>query len=249
MDPLAPLPAGPVMPSNAPPPSSLLAMLDQSVPNAGPMTLNVPKFALPAPSAGPGYDSPRKEATPWLGILADTLSGAMGRPGQYAAMQNQRRQEQTAFERGEEQYRRQRTDALSDDQRNYDQAIQLKQWERDNRQPTGYAAELEQAGIFGDERTKLLQQRARNSADPYVTVPMSNGTFSGPRSDFQARFGGGVTSPKPPPPQTAIEELRRDPSAAREFDEMFGPGASAQALGGAGSSAPRNFLQGGWPYN
>jgi len=236
------------MPSPQMPSSSLLSMLDGAAPNVGPMSLNVPNVTLPPRSAGPGYDKP----SGWklaAGILSDALSGAMGRPGQYAAMQNQQRQEQTAFERGEEQYRRQRTDALSDDQRNYDQAIQLKQWERDNRQPTGYAAELEQAGIFGDERTRLLQQRARNSADPYVTVPMSNGTFSGPRSDFQARFGGGVTSPKPPPPQTAIEELRRDPSAARELDEVCGPGAAARAMGGAGSSAPRNFLQGGWPYD
>jgi hypothetical protein len=43
------------------------------------------------------------------------------------------------------------------------------------------------------------------------------------------------------PPAAAIQDLRRDTSAEarREFDQVFGPGASARALGGGGRGAAR----------
>ncbi len=109
VDPLAPLPAG-GMPGMSNPPSSLLSVLDQ--PSA--MAQNVPQPSLPqGRPAGPGYERP----TGWrlaAGIFADALSGAAGQPGMFAATQERRRQEQTAFERGEQQYRRQREDSMAD---------------------------------------------------------------------------------------------------------------------------------------
>lgn len=68
---------------------------------------------LRASVAGPGYEKPRG----WklaAGIFADAMSGLAGQPGQFAPMMERRRQEQTAFERGEEQYRRRRSDELAD---------------------------------------------------------------------------------------------------------------------------------------
>ena len=110
MDPLTPLPAGGMQQGMGNPPSSLLSMLDQSAP----MKLDVPHVTLPAGRpAAPGYERP----TGWrfaAGILGDALAGAAGQPGMFAATMERRRQEQTAFERGEEQYRRQRADSVSD---------------------------------------------------------------------------------------------------------------------------------------
>lgn len=48
------------------------------------------------------------------GILADALQGAMGRQGSFAPMMERRRQEQTDFERGEQQYQRRRADQRDD---------------------------------------------------------------------------------------------------------------------------------------
>lgn len=45
----------------------------------------------------------------------------------------------------------------------------------------------------------------------------------------------------PPPPKEAIEDLRRNPKSAAQFDEIFGQGAAAKALGGASSNASGGF--------
>src|SRR5690242_21634220 len=50
----------------------------------------------------------------WAGIIADAIAGALGQPGQYAARVNRQQEEQTAFERGEEQYQRHRHDNFND---------------------------------------------------------------------------------------------------------------------------------------
>lgn len=109
-DPLAALPESAGMGNTGMPQPSLLSMLDQPAP----MTLNVPQVSLPqGRPAGPGYERP----TGWrlaAGIFADALSGAAGQPGMFAATQERRRQEQTAFERGEERYRREREDSMAD---------------------------------------------------------------------------------------------------------------------------------------
>lgn len=194
--------------------------------------MDVPQISLP--QAAP--QAPRAKVN-WAGILADALSGAMGRPGQYAAMNNQQRAEQTDFERGEQRYQRQRADGIED--------WRMKQdYERANPgPPSGFAGELVQAGFQPGtpEYVEKLQQRITNQLDPFVTAPLPSGVYSGPRSGLASLGSGPAVTPKVPPPQVAIDELRRDPSAAREFDEMFGEGASAQALGGAGSQAPRGF--------
>lgn len=45
----------------------------------------------------------------------------------------------------------------------------------------------------------------------------------------------------PPPPKEAIEDLRRNPKSAPQFDEIFGQGAAAKALGGASGNTGGNF--------
>lgn len=50
---------------------------------------------------------------------------------------------------------------------------------------------------------------------------------------YQPKIGGIGQAIGSPPPE-AIDELKRDPSAAAEFDEAFGAGAAARVLGQGG---------------
>lgn len=173
----------------------------RSLDSGGLGTLPQYSVAMPPPQAA------KPQGHNWAAILADTLFGLAGRPGIYPAQMERQREEQSALERGDEQYRRQRADH---------QADQQAEW--DHQRPTGYAAELAAAGIGGDEATKLLQQHARNSADPFVSIPMENGTFNGPRSDFYSQFGNRAA----PAPATS-------------------PVGKLHPMGGAGPQTPHNF--------
>jgi len=64
------------------------------------------------PPASPS--APAKQKINWMGVLADALSGAAGQPGQYAAGLRQERKEQSAYERGEQQYNSRRQSELDD---------------------------------------------------------------------------------------------------------------------------------------
>lgn len=62
---------------------------------------------------------------------------------------------------------------------------------------------------------------------------------------YQPKLGGTGQAVGSPPPE-AIDELKRDPSAAAEFDEAFGQGAAARVLGqgGGGGNVTSGFLDG-----
>ena len=68
------------------------------------------------PSVKEAMNGPtRKEGPPlWLGIIADAFAGAAGKPGPYAAMLDQRRQEQAVADREEAQWTRRRSAELED---------------------------------------------------------------------------------------------------------------------------------------
>jgi hypothetical protein len=51
-------------------------------------------------------------------------------------------------------------------------------------------------------------------------------------------------APAQEPPAEAIARLKSNPGEAQQFDEIFGPGASARVLGGQTGSAP----SGGFPH-
>ncbi len=146
-----------------------------------------PMFQMDAPDVAlPRGTAPAKPKVNWMGVLADALSGAAGRPGQYAASMQQQRQEQSAFERGEQQYQRRRLDDRDE--------WQYRQ-ENERRAPTGYAAQLVAENIDpqSPEGQAALRAHRTRSDDPFITVPTPQGVYSGPRSDFLARFGGGAT--------------------------------------------------------
>lgn len=90
--------------------------------------------------------------------------------------------------------------------------------------------------------------KAKN--DPFTVLQLRSGTLAGPVSLVQQAIqqgGGGQTSgaaSTAPPPADAVADLRGDPSptARMEFDEMFGQGAAARALGQGGPAAtPGSF--------
>ncbi len=132
-----------------------------------PMAVDVPQFALP-PAPSPAAAG--KPKVNWMGVLADALAGAAGQPGQYAQRMAREQQEQSAFERGEQQYQRQRADALSDDERNYQQQVSLKQWERAN--PNDEMTRMmDLAGIPHDKRPALYGQALQRKINPPTWIP------------------------------------------------------------------------------
>lgn len=89
------------------------------------------------------------------------------------------------------------------------------------------------------DRYKTLYKRDKEQ--PYVVVP-GVGLFL--RRDIDAAIAAGdkgsVNDPnvRPKVPQAAIDELRKNPGTAAQFDEVFGAGSAAAALGMEGTPAP-----------
>ena len=88
--------------------------------NGMPQAPSAPAFNLETPQYQLPPTAPAKPKINWMGVLADALSGAAGQPGQFAASMRQQQAEQTAFERGEQQYRTHRADSLADQRSLYD---------------------------------------------------------------------------------------------------------------------------------
>jgi len=95
------------------------------------------------------------------------------------------------------------------------------------------------------ERYKTLYKREKEQ--PYVVVP-GVGLFLRRDVDAAVAAGerGGVSNPgvRPKVPQAAIDDLRKNPGTAAQFDEVFGPGAAAAALGASGTPAPATGANG-----
>lgn len=87
----------------------------------------------------------------------------------------------------------------------------------------------------------------RDKEQPYVVVP-GVGLFLRRDVDAAVAAGerGGVSDPnvRPKVPQAAIDDLRKNPGTAAQFDEVFGPGAAAAALGASGTPAPATGANG-----
>lgn len=97
-----------------------------------------PMFDMDVPDVAPiPMQAPAKPKPNWMGILADALAGAAGRPAMYAQQQYQQRAEQSALERGEEQYQRRRMDNRED-----------RIWERDNTPKSPYRWESNDGSLM-----------------------------------------------------------------------------------------------------
>lgn len=87
-----------------------------SVPDMGPMTVGNEQITMPPRKPHHSFFMADGTGTGnrILGMIGDGLLGAAGQPGTYAKTMEARRQDQTAFERGEVQYQRRRADDLTD---------------------------------------------------------------------------------------------------------------------------------------
>ena len=87
-----------------------------AVPDMGNVRVDVPDINIPPATPHKKFFTHDGTGTGNLiaGIIGDALAGAAGQPGMYARTMEQRRQEQSAFERGEVQYQRRRADDLTD---------------------------------------------------------------------------------------------------------------------------------------
>ncbi len=130
----------------------------------GPMT-DMPIAVPPQMSAPPAQGG--KPKINWLGVLADALAGAAGRPGPYAQSMERQRQEQTAYERGEQQYRRQRADSRDDF---------LWKQQNENRAPDEFTRLMDAAGITPDQRPGMYKQALDRKINPPRTIVMADGT-------------------------------------------------------------------------
>lgn len=116
-----------------------------------------------------------------------------------------------------------------------------RMWEARNAKPQAVPEAIQLAQIANDPMRPAHERQAaaeilKTKTDPFTTIQTRTGTFAGAQSDVRrALQGGGDPSGVPQttaPPAEAVAELRRDPSGAAEFDEVFGQGASARILGG-----------------
>lgn len=87
--------------------------------------------------------------------------------------------------------------------------------------------------------------------DPFVTTSLPGGGFyGGPQSGLLPRLQGGGGQPSgglpgtgasAAPPSAAVNALLSGEGTDAQFDEMFGPGAAAQARGGSGAAPASNM--------
>lgn len=109
--------------------------------------------------------SPPKPKVNWAGVIADALSGLAGQPGQFAEMQARRKEDQTAYERGDEQWRRHHNIETQD-------ARSLLDYKRNLGPDDQFSQYLDAAGIPTAQRPALYQKRVDNMvAPPMMSAP------------------------------------------------------------------------------
>jgi hypothetical protein len=104
-------------------------------------------------------------------------------------------------------------------------------------QPTEFSRLLTERGIAegSPEWNQAYDRYIAGKSDPQVTVTLpGGGIFVGPQSELSTVLQGGAPSQSartyPPPPQEAVLDLLQNPDTAAQFDEIFGPGSSAQVF-------------------
>jgi hypothetical protein len=182
-----------------------------------------PGFGAPVPPLGMGPEftagftmppaAPAKPKFDWMAVLADALSGAAGMQPMAAQRLTQERREQTALERGEQQYRRRREDERSDFMWKDDYA-------RAHPDPSPMLRDA-QSWMQMTPEQRAAYQAAKEITSPDIATTLPNGQFyAGPRSGLAAALGGAQTTAPTPPKPTDLEPI---------------------GTGGAGPPAPRRF--------
>jgi hypothetical protein len=211
-----------------------------SLGGAVPTSIGVAPALLPADGGFPQLPqlTAPKPKINWLGVLADALSGAAGQPGMYAARLNQDRQEQSAFERGEEMYQRRRQDQQTDADNAYQHQIQLFDYKRLH--PDDALTQAMDAAGISDPAERQKYYRA--NVDRITAPPM----MSAPGVDEQGNpvmrfFPRAPAAQSNSPPSAAVSYLKAHPEMKQQFEEKYGVGSASQHLGGPTQPASGNF--------
>lgn len=179
---------------------------------------NVPMGAPIMPQKKPGFFSKGGGWIDALGAFGDAFSENGPVYAQQKAQQNRLMQQ---AQMAEQQRQAEREDF-----------IWKSQYERDNPKPINNDTvnDLNWYKNLSEEDRKLYHQMKpvtglRADGTPYAYNPYELNQPRGP-----------VT-----PPPEAISELKNNPGAAAQFDEIFGQGAAARVLGGPVQQAPVTF--------
>ena len=128
----------------------------------------------------------KKPGVNWLGVLADALAGAAGHPGPYGAQMAREREQQTAFDRGEEQWQKHHQTDVADQMK----LLDYKRAHPDD--PITQALDL--AGITDPAQRKQYYVNAldkKTEDDPIVTLTLpGDHIYSGPRSGLATALTG-----------------------------------------------------------
>jgi hypothetical protein len=136
---------------------------------------------IPAPMA-----TPAKQGVNWMGVLADTLAGAAGQPGQYAAGLREDKQ----IERQQAQYRQRLADQQS-------QWMFQEQWKRDNpapRSPHYWETNDGSLGVIGPDGKPSIAYKDPTPKIDWITATNADGTKT---LVPMQQGGGGPVSPTP----------------------------------------------------
>lgn len=163
--------------------------------SASMFNMNVPNVALPAGQPKPHFFGQGGGGRAIAGAIGDYLLQMNHMDPIYAKAMA----EQSALERGDQQYQLHRRDANDD-------WLSHQQYEDAHRQPTGYGGQLAEAGYApGTSDYSRRMQAHVNGDDAFITVPLPDGrTFSGSRADYLKLFGGGNAPSGPTGPLTPI---------------------------------------------
>ena len=162
-----------------------------------PVEAPMPAMGNPMAQMGGNMDAmsdamaPKKPGINWLGVLADTLAGAAGQPGPYAAQMQRKRDMEYAAQQQEQQ----REAGFTDWQRK-------QEWERDNPAPINNDTVNDYQFILQTAGPQAAQKFLEGRYDPIVNVQLPGGSiYSGPRSGLESALGnaqGGGQSPLKP---------------------------------------------------
>lgn len=133
---------------------------DQYMPQQQPAQQPMFQMDVPPIAQPPGPTAQPKSKINWMGVLADALAGAAGKPGMYAQQMYRQREEQSALERGEQQYQRRRMDSRED-----------RIWERDNTPKSPYRWESNDGSLMEMGQDGLVRRAYKDPTPKMMQVP------------------------------------------------------------------------------
>lgn len=155
----------------------------QQMPQADPMGMQQPLGQEAAASMQGALQQQRKPGVNWLGVLADTLAGAAGREGPYAASMRAKQERDDAAQNAQQQ----RMASMQDWRTKFDYE---NEYERNNPSPINNDTVNDYNFILQTKGKAEADQYLQGRYDPIVNVQLpGDAVYSGPRSGLQSALG------------------------------------------------------------